>query len=49
MENNYLSRRKFNTKILIGAFGLAASHSLFAQKKLFLKKKLIGLMQKISE
>ena len=37
MENNYLSRRKFNTKILIGAFGLTTSQSLLAQKKLFLK------------
>ena len=40
MENNYLSRRKFNTKILIGAFGLGASHSLFAQKKIIFKKEI---------
>ena len=40
MENNYLSRRKFNTKILIGAFGLGASHSLFSQKKIIFKKEI---------
>ena len=49
MENNYLSRRKFNTKILIGAFGLGTSYSLFAQKKIILKKEIDWYMQKTLE
>ena len=37
MKKNYLSRRKFNTQILIGALGLTTTQSLLAQNNFKLK------------
>ena len=37
MKKNYLSRRKFNTQILIGTLGLTTTQSLLAQNKFKLK------------
>ena len=35
MKKNYLSRRKFNTQIILGTLGLSATQSLIAQNNFF--------------
>ena len=37
MKKNYLSRRKFNTQILIGTLGLTTTQTLLAQNNFKLK------------